>query len=67
MLNYMEEKYGERASRGNKSALQDMKNEVKRLEAQVAAQKEKADNISDEPEDRNSEDETDESVSILLH
>ena len=37
MLKYMEEKYGERASRGNKAALANIKNEVQRLEAQVAA------------------------------
>ena len=32
MLKYMEKQYGERASRGNKSTLQDMKNEANRLE-----------------------------------
>ena len=32
MLKYMEKQYGERASRGNKATLQDMKNEANRLE-----------------------------------
>jgi hypothetical protein len=32
MLKYMEQQYGERASRGNKSTLQDMMNEANRLE-----------------------------------
>ena len=37
MLKYLEEKYGEKATRGNKAALVNMKNEVQRLEAQLAA------------------------------
>jgi len=32
MLKYMEQQYGERATRGNKSTLQDMINEANRLE-----------------------------------
>jgi len=32
MLKYLEEKYGERATQGDKSNLEFMRNEVKRLE-----------------------------------
>jgi hypothetical protein len=32
MLKYMENQYGERATRGDKSTLQDMRNEAQRLE-----------------------------------
>jgi F0F1-type ATP synthase membrane subunit b/b' len=63
MLKYMETKYGERATRGNKAALQNIKNEVQRLEAQLAAQMGKNAAASDKSADRNSEDETDEDVS----
>ena len=61
MLKYLEDKYGDKATRGSKASLSNMRNEVQRLEAQLAAQKEKTAGSSNEkPEDRNSEDETDE-------
>eukprot|EP00356_Strombidium_inclinatum_P016573 CAMPEP_0170494834 /NCGR_PEP_ID=MMETSP0208-20121228/14861_1 /TAXON_ID=197538 /ORGANISM="Strombidium inclinatum, Strain S3" /LENGTH=417 /DNA_ID=CAMNT_0010770937 /DNA_START=22 /DNA_END=1272 /DNA_ORIENTATION=- len=63
MIEYLEEKYGERASQGDKNNLDFMRNEVKRLEAQVETHKEKIakDPPAEEkqPEEINSEDETD--------
>ena len=66
MLQYLEEQFGERATKGDKHNLEFMRNEAARLEAQYneVLQKEKqtADNTGDEPE-RNSESDTDEDVS----
>jgi hypothetical protein len=36
MLQYLEEQYGERATKGDKHNLEFMRNEAKRLEAQYA-------------------------------
>ncbi len=70
MLEYLEEKYGERASQGDKNNLDFMRNEVSRLEAQVEAHKEKMANApaseDKQPEEVNSEDETDDDVSSNL-
>ena len=41
MLKYMEEKFGERACRGDKGNLANMRSEVSRLEAALVKQKEK--------------------------
>ena len=66
MLQYLEEQFGERATKGDKHNLEFMRNEATRLEAQYneVLEKEKltADNTGDEPE-RNSESDTDEDVS----
>jgi hypothetical protein len=64
MLKYMESKYGDRATRGDKSNLQAMKNEVARLEQLVKEQKLKGNVKKEKPEQVHSEDETDEEVSI---
>jgi len=65
MLKYMEDKYGERATRGDKAGLEFLRNEVKRLEVLVQEQKEKTAGTTDDdrPEDRGSENETDDDVS----
>ena len=66
MLKYLEETYGERATKGDKSVLLNMRNEAQRLEELVNEQRsrEQADKKSEEPEeDRGSEHETDEDVS----
>lgn len=66
MLKYLEETYGERATKGDKSVLLNMRNEATRLEALVAEQKAREATLqkSEEPEeDRGSEHETDEDVS----
>jgi len=62
MLKYLEDMYGDRATRGDRSALNHIQSEVSRLEGLVEAQKEKTrDNTADEKEEeRGSEDETDE-------
>ena len=67
MLKYLEEKYGERATRGDKNGLEFMRNEAKRLEALVQEQKEKTAGTTDDDknEDRGSENETDEDVSTF--
>jgi hypothetical protein len=39
MLKYLEDKYGERASKGDKQNLEFLRAEVKRLEAQIDSQK----------------------------
>lgn len=63
-MNYMEKKYGERASCGDKGNLQNMRNEVVRLEALLEKQKEKtAGSSNDAHEDRGSEDQSEQSVS----
>ena len=60
MLKYMENQYGDRASRGNKSTLQDMRNEADRLENQVKDMKEKTrDDTADKKSDKGSEHTTD--------
>jgi len=61
MLKYLEDMYGDRATRGDRSALNHIQSEVTRLEALYEEQKEKTrDNTADEKDDRGSEDETDE-------
>lgn len=61
MLKYLEEKYGERATCGDKSQLQFMRSEANRLEELVKEQraKEKAE-AGDEKSEKGSEEETDE-------
>lgn len=64
MLKYLEDLYGERATRGDKTALDNIKNEVARLEELVKQQKENTKGDTDDKEEaRGSEDETDEDVS----
>ena len=64
MLQYLEKKYGERATVGDKQNLINLRNEVKRLEAQLAEKKQKtADSSNDHKSDKGSENETDEDVS----
>ena len=69
MLQYLEEQYGERATKGDKHTLEFMRNEAKRLEAQYAEvlDKEKQANAGQEDHKsaRNSESDTDEDVSII--
>jgi len=61
MLKYMEGQYGDRATRGNKSTLQDMTNEAARLEQLVKAQQEKTrGNTDDAKSEKGSEHTTDE-------
>jgi len=64
MLQYLEEQYGERATKGDKHTLEFMRNEAKRLEAQYAEvlDKEKQANAGQEDHKsaRNSESDTDE-------
>lgn len=62
MLKYLEDMYGDRATRGDRAALANIQSEVLRLEGLVEAQREKTrDNTGDErEEERGSEDETDE-------
>ena len=66
MLRYLEEQYGERATKGDKHNLEFMRNEAKRLEAQYqeVLDKEKQMNAAagDQKSERNSESETDEDV-----
>lgn len=68
MIKYMEEKYGERATKGDKNQLEFIRNEAKRLEILVQEQKEKTAGTTDDDkqEDRGSENETDEDVSFTL-
>ena len=66
MLQYLEEQYGERATKGDKHNLEFMRNEAKRLEAQFeeVTQKEKQNAGQDDHKSaRNSESDTDEDVS----
>ena len=65
MLKYMEDKFGDRATRGDKSGLQALRNEVKRLEGLVAEQKDKTAGTTDDDKksDKGSENETDEDLS----
>jgi hypothetical protein len=64
MLKYLEEKYGERATCGDKSQLQFMRSEANRLEEQVKEQREKEKaEAGDAKSEKGSEEETDEDVS----
>lgn len=67
MLAYLEEKYGERATQGDKSTLMSMRSEADRLE-QLVKEKKQADkdNKSDTRSEKGSEMDTDEDVSIHL-
>lgn len=66
MLKYLEDKYGERATQGDKSTLQFMRSEATRLEDLVNEKKEKdKDADAAEKSEKGSEMETDEDVSIL--
>ena len=66
MIKYLEDKYGERASCGDKSNLQIMRNEAQRLEqlANEMKEKQKAE-AQDDQSEKGSEMESDESVSHL--
>ena len=71
MLQYLEDKFGERATKGDKQNLEFLRNEVTRLEAMLEKQKQMqkvvtAGTTDDEKEPQNSEDETDSDVSISL-
>ena len=70
MLHYLEEQYGDRATKGDKHNLEFMRNEANRLEAQYAEVLEKEKNVvhvgqEDVKSARNSESDTDEDVSII--
>jgi len=69
MLQYLEEQYGERATKGDKHNLEFMRNEAKRLQAQydeVLENEKHANAGQDEQKSaRNSESDTDEDVSII--
>ena len=69
MLDYLEDKFGERATMGDKHNLTFMRDEAKRLEQLVAEQKEremtKGDTKDDEEVERNSESDTDQDVSQM--
>lgn len=61
MIKYLEDKYGERATNGDKSTLFAMRSEAARLEQQVNELKEKQKaEANDEKSEKGSEDETDE-------
>lgn len=66
MLKYLEDKYGERATQGDKSTLMAMRTEADRLE-QLVNEKKQADknNKSDTRSEKGSEMDTDEDVSSL--
>jgi len=66
MLKFLEDKYGDRATQGDKSTLMNMRSEASRLEDLVNEQKEreKEADAADKSE-KGSEMETDEDVSIL--
>ena len=64
MLAYLEEKYGERATQGDKSTLMAMRSEADRLEQLVNEKKQaEKDNKSDTRSEKGSEMDTDEDVS----
>ena len=68
MIKYLEDKYGERASQGDKKILEFMRSEASRLESLVEQQKKTgAKDEEDEKSERGSENETDESVSELIN
>ena len=68
MLKYLEDKYGDRATQGDKSTLMFMRSEATRLEELVNEKKEKdKDADAGEKSEKGSEMETDEDVSILPH
>ena len=48
MLKYLEEKFGERATKGDKQSLEFLRAEVKRLESQVEGQKVKTAGTTDD-------------------
>ena len=48
MLKYLEDKFGERATKGDKQNLEFLRSEVKRLEAQVEGQKIKTAGTTDD-------------------
>ena len=65
MIKFLEDKYGERATQGDKSTLQFMRSEANRLEELVNEQKEKdKDAGAAEKSEKGSEMETDEDVSF---
>ena len=68
MLKYFEDKYGERATKGDKQNLVFLRAEVERLEAQMENNKTKTAGTTDDEkvEPQNSEDETDSDVSIIF-
>ena len=64
MIQYMENNFGERATQGDKTALEFLRKEAVRLEDLLESQKAtKTAPTDDEKEELNSEDETDEDVS----
>ena len=65
MLKFMEEKYGDRATQGDKSTLMFMRTEAQRLEELVNEKKDKDKDESEAKSAKGSEMETDEDVSIL--
>jgi hypothetical protein len=68
MLKWLEDTYGERATRGDKGTMQQMEAEANRLQALLDAQKEKTAGTTDDekPEDRGSEHHSDSSVSKMI-
>lgn len=68
MLKNLEEKYGDRATQGDKSTLENLRNEAARLEALVANQRarEAEEKKVEKKSDIGSENETEESVSADL-
>ena len=65
MLKFLEDKYGDRATQGDKSTLMFMRTEAQRLEELVNEKKEKEKDESEAKSAKGSEMETDEDVSIL--
>ena len=67
MLKYLENKYGDRATKGDKNHLQIMRNEANRLEQLVNEMKEKQKaEASDEKSEKGSEMESEEDVSQII-
>ena len=61
MLKYLEDKFGERATKGDKANLINMRNEVVRLEAMLEGQKDKTAGSTQDDNvvgDKNSEDQS---------
>jgi hypothetical protein len=65
MLKWLEDRYGERASKGDKASLINMRSEAARLECLIEQQKDKTrGNTEEDPDERGSEDETESDVSL---
>lgn len=68
MLKYLEDKYADRATKGDKANLQNMRSEVSRLESLLEKQKNTAGTDAEEARsERGSENQSEESVSKYFY